>query len=151
MQKTAMASRRSGSTCSGNARKKKAYKAHFNPDLVKEWPEIIAKSHKGDTDAFCRLCRCDFSVSSGESKTCSVTCLIVTDADLPAMVKVKGKGSFYIAQNPVFSGSILARQQLRAKAKSLTFPPLSIARYSFIQLMNRGVNGENENAQFSKR
>ena len=26
-------------------------------------------------------------------------------------------------------GSILARQQLRAKTKSLTFPPLSIARY----------------------
>ena len=101
MQKTAMASKRSGSTCAENARKKKAYKAHFNPDLVKEWPAIIAKSHKGDTCAFCRLCRCDYSVSSGESKTCSVTSLIVTDADLPTMVKVKGKGSFYIAQNPV--------------------------------------------------
>ena len=36
---------------------KKAFKAHFNPDSVKEWPAIIAKSHKGDTDAFCRLCR----------------------------------------------------------------------------------------------
>ena len=72
---------------------------------------------------------------------------------------LKGKGSFYIAQYPVrwtaqsalhllpsltdlfiptpFSaspGSILARQQLRAKIKSLTFPPLSIARYSFIQM-----------------
>ena len=72
---------------------------------------------------------------------------------------IKGKGSFYIAQYPVrwtaqsashflpsltdlfiptpFSaspGSILARQQLRAKTESLTFPPLSIARYSFIQL-----------------
>ena len=68
----------------------------------------------------------------------------------------KGKGSFYIAQYPVrwttqsashvfppladlfiptpFSaspGSILATLQLRAKTKSLTFPPLSIARYSF--------------------
>ena len=59
-------------------RKKKAYKAHFNPDWVKEWPALIAKSHKGDTDAFCRLCRCDFIVSSGDSKTCSVTSLIVT-------------------------------------------------------------------------
>ena len=73
------------------------------------------------------------------------------------------KGSFYIAQYPVrwtaqsashflpsltdlfiptpFSaspGSILARQQLRAKTKSLTFPPLSIARYSFIQLSEQG-------------
>ena len=63
----------------------------------------------------------------------------------------KGKGSFYIAQYPVHwtaqkrftlfaspgrpvhsdtnsasPGSILVRQQLRAKAKSLTFPPLSI-------------------------
>ena len=72
-------------------------------------------------------------------------------------------GSFYIAQYPVrwtaqsashflpsptdlfiptpFSaspGSILARQQLRAKTKSLTFPPLSIARYSFIQLSEQG-------------
>ena len=72
MQKTAMASRRSGSPCAGNARRKKAYKAHFNPDWVKEWPAIIAKSDKGDTDAFCRLCRL------GESKTCSVTYLIVT-------------------------------------------------------------------------
>ena len=78
MQKIAMASRRSGSPCAGNARKKKAYKAHFNPDWVKEWPAIIAKSHKGDTDALCRFCRCDFSVSSGESKTFSVTSLIVT-------------------------------------------------------------------------
>ena len=75
----------------------------------------------------------------------------------------KGKGSFYIAQYPVrwtaqsashflpsltdlfiptpFSaspGSILARQQLCAKTKSLTFPPLSIARYSFIQLRQQG-------------
>ena len=73
------------------------------------------------------------------------------------------EGSFYIAQYPVrwtaqsashflpsltdlfiptpFSaspGSILARQQLRAKTKSLTFPPLSIARYSFIQLSEQG-------------
>ena len=73
------------------------------------------------------------------------------------------KGSFYIVQYPVrwtarsashflpsltdlfiptpFSaspGSILARQQLCAKTKSLTFPPLSIARYSFIQLSEQG-------------
>ena len=73
------------------------------------------------------------------------------------------KGSFYIAQYPVrwtaqsalhflpsltdlfiptpFSaspGSILARQQLRAKTKSITFPPLSIVRYSFIQLSRQG-------------
>ena len=78
-------------------------------------------------------------------------------------IKGKGKGSFYIAQYPLrwtaqsashclpsltdlfiptpFSaspGSILARQQLRAKTKSLTFPPLSIARYSFIQLSRQG-------------
>ena len=78
-------------------------------------------------------------------------------------LKGKKKGSFYIAQYPVrwtaqsashflpsltdlfiptpFSaspGSILARQQLRAKTKSLTFPPLSIARYSFIQLSEQG-------------
>ena len=71
-------------------------------------------------------------------------------SDLPS------KGSFYIAQYPVrwtaqsalhflpslidlfiptpFSaspGSILAMQQLRATTKSLTFPPLSIARNIF--------------------
>ena len=78
-------------------------------------------------------------------------------------MKKKSKGSIYIAQYPVrwtaqsasyffpsltylfiptpFSaspGSILARQQLRAKTKSLTFPPLSIARHSFIQLSQQG-------------
>ena len=75
----------------------------------------------------------------------------------------KKKGSFYIAQYPVrwtaqsalhllpsltdlfiptpFSaspGSILAMQQLRATTKSLAFPPLPIARYSFIQLSQQG-------------
>ena len=40
--------------------------------------------------------------------------------------------------NSASPGSILARQQLRAKTKSLTFPPLSIARYSFIQLGEQG-------------
>ena len=79
------------------------------------------------------------------------------------MNDLKGKGSFYIAQYPVrwtaqsalhflpsltdlfiptpFSaspGSILAMQQLRATTKSLTFPPLSIARYSCIQLSRQG-------------
>ena len=76
---------------------------------------------------------------------------------------IKGKGSFYIAQYPVrrtaqsalhflpsltdlfiptpFSaspGSILVMQQLRATTKSLTFPPLSMARFSFIQLSRQG-------------
>ena len=78
VKKQAMAHRRSGSPCAGNARKKKVYEAHVNPDWLNEWPALIAKSHKGDTDAFCRLCRCDFSVSSGESKTYSVTSLIIT-------------------------------------------------------------------------
>ena len=36
--------------------------------------------------------------------------------------------------NSASPGSILVRQQLRAKTKSLTCPPLSIARYSFISL-----------------
>ena len=36
--------------------------------------------------------------------------------------------------NTASPGSILAMLQLRAKTKSLTFPQLSIARYSFIQL-----------------
>ena len=76
--------------------------------------------------------------------------------------KVKGKGSFYSAvsspsdrskrftlvalpnrpvhsdTNSAFPGSILAIQQLRATTKSLTFPPLSKARYSFIQLSELG-------------
>ena len=55
--------------------------------------------------------------------------------------------------NSASPGSILAMLQLRAKTKSLTCPPLSIARYSFIQLflVNWSVNGENENTQSSKR
>ena len=46
-----------------------------------------------------------------------------------------------LPDRPVHSaspGSILAMQQLRAKTKSLAFPPLSIARYSFIQLSQQG-------------
>ena len=34
---------------------------------------------------------------------------------------------------------------------SLTYPPLSIARYSFTQLRELGHHGENENHQASKR
>ena len=42
--------------------------------------------------------------------------------------------------NSASPGSILAMQQICAKTKSLTFPPLSIpvARYSFIQLSQQG-------------
>ena len=40
--------------------------------------------------------------------------------------------------NSASPGSILAMQQLRAMTKSLTCPPLSIARYSFIQLSEQG-------------
>ena len=40
--------------------------------------------------------------------------------------------------NSASTGNILAMQQLRATTKSLTFPPLPIARYSFIQLSEQG-------------
>ena len=40
--------------------------------------------------------------------------------------------------NSASPGSILATQQQSAKTKSLTFPPLSKARYSFIQLSQQG-------------
>ena len=40
--------------------------------------------------------------------------------------------------NSASPGSILAMQQLRATTKSLACPPLSIARYSFIQLSQLG-------------
>ena len=47
-------------------------------------------------------------------------------------------------------GSILVMQQLR-NDYSLTFPPLSIARYSFIQLSRLRRREVKENAQTSKR
>ena len=47
-------------------------------------------------------------------------------------------------------GSILAMQQLH-NDYSLTFPPLSIARYSFIQLSRLRRREVKENAQTSKR
>ena len=52
--------------------------------------------------------------------------------------------------NSASLGSILAMQQLRIDY-SLTFPPLSIARYSFIQLSRLRRREVNENAQTSKR
>ena len=76
--------------------------------------------------------------------------MVVAEASAGAPHK-KGKGSLYIVQYVVFPGrpvhsdtnsaspgSILAMQQLRATTKSLTFPPQSIARYSFIQLSQLG-------------
>ena len=53
--------------------------------------------------------------------------------------------------NSASLGSSLAMQQLRAKTKSLPCPPLSITRYSFIQLSLLRRREENENAQTSKR
>ena len=52
--------------------------------------------------------------------------------------------------NSASPGSILAMQQLR-NDYSLTCPPLSIARYSFIQLSRLRHRETNENAQTSKR
>ena len=40
--------------------------------------------------------------------------------------------------NSASPGSILAMQQLHATTRSLTFPPLPIARYSFMQLCQLG-------------
>ena len=91
----------------------------------------------------------------------TIECILLLEYLL--MLLKKGKGSFYIAQYPVrwtaqsalhilpsltnlfiptpFSaspGSILAMQQLRSTTKSLIFAPLSIVRYSFIQLSQQG-------------
>ena len=107
------------------------------------------------------------------SNQASNTVLIICDC-CQAKKKEKVKVWFYIALYPVrwtaqsalhsppladlfiptpFSaslGSILAMQQLR-NDYSLTFPPLSIARYSFIQLSRLRRREMKENAQTSKR
>ena len=48
--------------------------------------------------------------------------------------------------NSTSLGSSITREDY-----SLTFPPPSVARYSFIQPGELGRRGENENAQTSKR
>ena len=50
-----------------------------------------------------------------------------------------------------FSGKYSATLQLLCKDYSMTFPPLYIARYLFIQLSELRQCGVNENAQLSKR
>ena len=50
-----------------------------------------------------------------------------------------------------FSGKHSAMLQLLRKDFSLTFPALTIARYSFKQLSELGRRGENENGQASKQ
>ena len=88
--------------------------------------------------------------------------------------KVKGKVCFHVPKYPVrwtaqstlhftpwqtcsfrhqvdFSGKHSAMLQLLHEDYSLTFPPLSITRYSSIQLSELGHCGENENAQASKQ
>ena len=46
-----------------------------------------------------------------------------------------------------FSGKHSSRAANTRENYSLTFPPLSIARYSFIRLSELGCSGENENVQ----
>ena len=92
-----------------------------------------------------------------------VTKLFARAIYLCKFLDLKKKGRFYIAQYPIpldrskrftlfaspgrpvhsdtnsaSPGSILVMQQLRATTKSLTCPPLFIARYSFIQLSQQG-------------
>ena len=50
-----------------------------------------------------------------------------------------------------FSGKHSSHAAITREDYSLTFPPLPIARYSFIQLSELGRHGENKNAQSSKR
>ena len=110
-----------------------------------------------------RFCIRDFVIWHRLASCCIIWFLTWSFLVSPLFHRKKGKGSFYIAQYPVrwtaqsalhcfalpdrpvhcdtnsaSPGSILARQQLRAKTKSLTFPPLSIARYSFLQLSQLG-------------
>ena len=53
--------------------------------------------------------------------------------------------------NSTSLGRILVSQQLLHEDYSLTFSPLSIARYSFVQLSELGRCVENRNAQASKQ
>ena len=46
-----------------------------------------------------------------------------------------------------FSGKHFSHGAITRNDYSLTYPPMSIARYSFIQLSELGRRGENENAQ----
>ena len=50
-----------------------------------------------------------------------------------------------------FSGKRSSHAGIMREDYSLTFPPLSIARYSFIQLSGLRRRGVNENVKFSKR
>ena len=130
------------------------------------------------TDGLPTLCRPVHLLACSQSSTFHVPCLsiflLVGLSSFPWYIKKKVKVWFYIALYPVrwtaqialhfppladlfiptpFSaslGSILAMQQLR-NDYSLTFPPLSIAKYSFIQLSRLRRREVKENAQTSKR
>ena len=115
---------------------------------------------------------CRISCESFANVKTTYECLTITTHALPS--KKERKVWFYIALYPVrwtaqsalhfppladlfiptpFSaslGSILAMQQLR-NYYSLTFPPLYIARYSFIQLSRLRRREVKENAQTSTR
>ena len=52
---------------------------------------------------------------------------------------------------PDFSGNRSSRAAIMREDYSVTFPPLSIARYSFIQPSELGYRGENKNAQTLKK
>ena len=81
---------------------------------------------------------------------CVKVCLIYTPG-FSAVSRLLSVSYTSLPGRPVHSdtnstslASILATKQLRAKHYSLTFPPPSIARYSFIQLSELGHGGGNE-------
>ena len=57
---------------------------------------------------------------------------------------------FTSGTNFSFSGKHSSHTAITREDYSLTFPPLSIVRYSFIQLSELGHRGENENVQTSQ-
>ena len=66
-------------------------------------------------------------------------CIVVQCLRQYCEVCVQLKKTGYLSETNLASpGGILAMQQLCATSKSLTCPPLSIVRYSFIQLSQLG-------------
>ena len=62
-----------------------------------------------------------------------------------------GPGRPVHSDNNLITGKHSSHAPITREDHSLTFPPLSIPRYGFIQLSELGRRGENENAQaFSK-
>ena len=106
---------------------------------------------------FTTLCCIVLPVTDAPLKVCTAVCMFLYSAVSSTLDRSKRFTLLLPGQTCSFrnrfdlSGKHSSHAAITCEDYPLAFPPLSIARYSFIQLSALGHRGENKNDQASKR